>query len=489
MLSDIYFNENRSLSKKELDFKSLDRSVCSATLRNASQRHTTSSMLQGQHRLKGLNRSCVKVINTVYYTIRSDKMLKYRYLSDFLPSPDSKRLIILTGARQTGKTTLARYKYPELRYINLDAWENCELMRKISTPLWSKTVGNAVIDEAQKEPAVFEKIKYAYDEKSITFTVILGSSQILQLKKIRESLAGRVSIYELWPLLMSELHAEDNSNQVDLPLVDSLLQKKNLDQVFKKVPPALLDKEDSKTHEAEDYLLQCGGMPALLSLSEEERLKWLKDYEYTYLQRDLTDLARLNDLEPFTKFQRLSALRSAKLLNYSEIARDASISVDTARRYLEYLKISYQVVLLQPFYKNLTSSVIKTPKIYWIDIGILRMLCGQRDVVSGELYETMVVTELYKWIKTVQRNVELYFYRTRSGMEMDLLIKTEHGFIGAEIKSRKTVVHSDIKVMKEIASNLKNKWLGGLLIYQGDEIKKISEPGIWAIPSRRLFIH
>lgn len=415
-------------------------------------------------------------------------MQKYRYLSKFLPKPDRRRLVVLTGARQTGKTTLARAKYPELRYINLDAPENRELLRKIPTAAWSATVGNAILDEAQKEPVVFEKIKYAYDEKDISFSLILGSSQILLLKKIRESLAGRIAIYELWPLLMSEIHGSDYATELKPPLVNRLFNGEAFPDIFNSIPPALLDKEDSNARTAENYLLKWGGMPALLSLPDEEKWKWLRDYEYTYLERDLSDLARLDDLEPFTKFQRLSALRSGRLLNYSELARDASVSVDTARRYLEYLRISYQVMLLQPYYKNITSSVIKTPKLYWLDIGLLRQLSGQRGEYSGEIYETMVVDELFKWIKTAQVNAEMYFYRTRSGLELDLLIQTERGFIGIEIKGRQTVIQSDIRPMKEIASILEKKWRGGLVIYQGDEIKKLSEPDIWAVPSRRLFI-
>ncbi len=397
-------------------------------------------------------------------------------------------MVVLTGARQTGKTTLAKAKYPELRYINLDAPENREMLRKMSTPSWAMNVGNAVIDEAQKEPAVFEKIKYAYDEKGISFTLMLGSSQILLLKKIRESLAGRVAIFELWPLLMSELYAEDYALEAQSPLIDKLIIAKSFDDIFRNIPSMLLDREDSRSRTAEDYMLQWGGMPALLPLSDEEKWKWLRDYEYTYLERDLSDLARLDDLEPFTKFQRLSAMRSGRLLNYSELARDAAVSVDTARRYLEYLRLSYQVMLLQPYYKNIISSVVKTPKLYWVDIGLLRRLSGQRGELSGEIYETMVVDEIFKWINTAQRNVETYFYRTRSGMELDLLLITENGFIGVEIKGRKTLVSSDFRPMKEIAAALKRKWIGGLVIYQGDEIRKLSDPGIWTVPSRRLFI-
>ncbi|RMG71223.1 MAG: DUF4143 domain-containing protein, partial [Nitrospirae bacterium] len=215
--------------------------------------------------------------------------------------------------------------------------------------------------------------------------------------------------------------------------------------------------------------------------------KWLRDYGYTYLERDLSDLARLDDLTPFREFQKLTALRSARLLNYSELARDTGISVDTARRYLQYLKISYQVILLKPYYKNITSTVIKSPKLYWIDVGLLRQLSGYRDTISGEIYETMVVGEIVKWIKTTQKDVETYFYRTRSGLELDIILQRGNSIIGMEVKARKNLASGDIRAMKEIAKRIGKEWLGGIVIYRGDEIRKLAEPSIWAVPSYRLF--
>jgi len=419
----------------------------------------------------------------------SDNLIRYRYLSRFLPESSKRSLIVLTGARQTGKTTLAKSKYSELNYINLDAPENRELLRNISTPSWAATVRNAVIDEAQKEPSVFERVKYAFDMGTISFTVMLGSSQILLLKKVRESLAGRVALYELWPLLMSEFDTHAGRPDWAVPLLDYILGSRSLDDVLKSIAPALIAEKEDAAVRAEKHLLTWGGMPALLGIDdEEERWKWLKDYEYTYLERDLSDLARLDDLNPFTKFQRLSSLRSGRLINYSELARDASISTDTARRYLEYLRLSYQVILLQPYYRNLTSSVVKTPKLYWLDLGILRRLSGRREESGGEVYETFVVSEIHKWIRTAQRSVEVYFYRTRTGLELDLLIGLEGGrYLGLEVKGRRTVVPKDIKAMKAVAESLGRAWAGGIVVYRGDEIMRIAEPSIWAVPSRRLF--
>jgi predicted AAA+ superfamily ATPase len=412
---------------------------------------------------------------------------KYRFLKRFLPKEARGKIVLLTGARQTGKTTLIQEQYTKLKYINLDAPENRELVRMISSSAWARDMGEVIIDEAQKEPVVFEKIKYAFDAKQINGSVLLGSSQILLLKKIRESLAGRVSMYELWPLLLSELSQPADAEIEPNPLVDELFSDQPLDDLFSALPSVLHSGIEDRYREAEAYLSLWGGMPSLLPLAEEGRWKWLRDYEYTYLERDLSDLARLDDLQPFRKFQKLTALRAAQLLNYSEIARDAGVSVDTARRYLEYLNLSYQVILLQPYYKNLTSSVVKTPKVYWTDIGILRQLTGNRGEISGALYENMVASEMTKWIKTAQRDAELYFYRTYSGREVDLILQTNFGIIGLEIKSRGKIVNSDIRPMREIAAKLGKEWRGGLVVYAGKEIKKIGEPHIWTMPFWRLF--
>lgn len=417
----------------------------------------------------------------------SDNSLIFRFIETILPPEDSRHIVILTGARQTGKTTSARRKYPGLYYISLDSPENREALRLLSTNAWTRSVGRAVLDEAQKEPVVFEKIKYAFDSKALSFSVLLGSSQILLLKKVRESLAGRASVFEIWPLMMSEIHQGPGSVGGAPPLFDRLMSAGSFEQVLMDEPELLLDEAEDRCLIAENFLLSWGGMPALLSLSTEDRWQWLKDYEYTYLERDLGDLARLDDLLPFRTFQKMSALRSGQLLNYSEIARDVGVSTDTARRYLEYLRLSYQTVLLQPYYKNITSSTVKTPKIYWLDIGLLRNLTGMRGEPTGSVYETMVVGEIIKWIKTMRRNIEVYFYRTRSGLEVDLLLLTHQGIIGVEVKMRSSVAATDWRALKDIAGRLGGDWLGGLVVYRGAQIKKVGEPKIWAVPSRRLF--
>jgi hypothetical protein len=410
-----------------------------------------------------------------------------RMLSNLLPDTSARRIVVLTGARQTGKTTLVKKRFGDLRYLNLDAVETRAALRDTSTMSWGQSVGDAAIDEAQKEPSVFEKVKYAFDERDIAFTILTGSSQILLLKKIRESLAGRAFFYELWPLMQAELTAPPDSQSPSPPLLDSFFSTAGVGEILSGVPEALLGPNEEVSRKAEHHILQWGGMPALLELSEGDRWQWLRSYGHTFLERDLADLARLTDLMPFRKFLRLSALRSGMLLSYSELARDVSISVDTARRYLEYLRISYQAALLQPYRRSLTSSLVKSPKLFWTDVGIWRQLTGFKGETTGQIFETMVVGELVKWMRTSQRDGELYFYRTRSGMEIDLLLETPSGLLGMEIKSRPTVAKKDYRPMQLVAEALGSEWRGGLVIYTGDRIAKVGSPDIWAVPSRRLF--
>lgn len=414
---------------------------------------------------------------------------RFRFLQYQLQEkrPSAPRLLIITGARQTGKTTLAQTVFSELNYINLDAIENREAIRNMRTAVWGTAVGPAILDEAQKEPSLFDKVKYAFDAGQITTSVLLGSSQILMLQKVRETLAGRAFIYELWPLLASELVAPHDQIP-EMPLLHRLLTETGTaDQLLQDVPNVLIGGKAAETAVAIDYLLQWGGMPALLPLTDDERRKWLQSYEAAYLERDLGDLARLQDLMPFRQFQRLCALRSGQLLSYSKLARDAGVSVSTARRYVEYLRLSYQALLLLPYATNLTSTIVKSPKVYWMDPGLWRQQAQYAGPVTGQLMETMVVTEIYKWVKTQELPVNLAFYRTRSGLEVDLLLTTAQGIWGVEVKSAKRLGRADWRSLREVGAALGEKWHGGIVVYRGTTIEQL-QSNIWAIPVERLLI-
>jgi predicted AAA+ superfamily ATPase len=412
---------------------------------------------------------------------------RFRFLRQQLGPLSSPRLVLLTGARQTGKTTLSREVYPDLAYLNLDAPEQREAIRAIRADAWAATVGPAILDEAQKEPSLFDKVKFAFDAGQITRTVLLGSSQILMLQRVRETLAGRAFVYELWPLMASELVRSVDQAPTP-PLLDRLLRDPgSADEILGTLPPVRLGQEAAAAAAATEHLTEWGGMPALLPLPDNERRKWLQSYDATYLERDLGDLARLDDLLPFRRFQRLAALRSGHLLSFAELARDSGLSTTTSRRYLEYLRLSYQAFLLPPYATNLTSSVVKTPKVYWIDLGLWRHLTRYQGEVTGQIFETLVVTEIQKWVKTAELPVDLAFYRTRSGLEVDLLVTTPDGVWGIEAKSASRLGASDRRALREVGEALGKTWRGGLVVHPGTAIQRLDHQ-IWSVPVDRLLV-
>jgi len=151
--------------------------------------------------------------------------------------------------------------------------------------------------------------------------------------------------------------------------------------------------------------------------------------------------------------------------------------------YLEYLRLSYQAFSLPPYYVNLTSQVVKTPKYYWADLGLLRHLSGQFSATTGEQFETFVVGELNKWVQTSGSDLRLFYYRTRSGLETDLLLETERGLIGVEIKARARVSASDARSLRRIAEAAGKKWLGGMVVHRGTQLHPLCASNIWAVPA------
>jgi len=406
-----------------------------------------------------------------------------RFLSQRLPPPDTRRLVMITGARQTGKTTLALQSYPDLTYISLDEIEMRQRIRELPTRAWGRSLGPAILDEAQKEPSLFEKVKFAYDRGDIAFSVLLGSSQILMLKRVRETLAGRVFVFELWPLMLSEMLADGT---LKAPLFDMLLTKPgDADTILGSQPATLFGDAAFDVDQWLSYALTWGGMPSLLTLSDEDRREWLYSYALTYLERDLSDLAQLSDLTPFRQFQRLAALRSGQLLSYADLARDAGISPGTAKNYLRYLILSYQTFTLTPFFSNKTKRLVKSPKLYWVDVGLWREQTGMWGGISGALLETFVISECYKWIKTMRPGTEIAFYRTHDGAEVDMVISTDLGVWGIEIKTSLQVSRAQTRSLRSFAQQMGERWRGGLVIYQGDMLRQI-EPNLWAVPVGRL---
>ena len=412
----------------------------------------------------------------------------YRILSQHLLSYQARHLVMLTGARQTGKTTLALQAFPNLRYVNLDLIETREQLRAVHSADWVARVGPAILDEAQKEPLVFDKVKAAFDSGALDTTVLLGSAQILMLQKVRESLAGRVIVFDLWPLMANEIGWPRTAGPPPVPLLELLLsQPGNADALLGTVPNVLVGENATRAALCIDHLLTWGGMPALLPLSEGDRRMWLQAYETTYLERDLGDIARLADLMPFRQLQRIVALRSGGLLNYGDVARDADLPATTARRYTEYLRLSYQAILIPPYFSNLTSSIVKAPKVYWTDLGIWRQLTQYFGAPTGQMFETLVVTEIHKWLRSNGHSAQLYFYRTRSGREVDVVLTTHDGVWTIEIKSAKRLAPVDWRSVREVGLTLGEAWRGGLVVYGGSTVEQLEE-NVWAIPVGRFLV-
>lgn len=409
----------------------------------------------------------------------------YRYLRERLPPSDTRRLVLITGARQVGKTTLAHAVYPDVRYLNLDSAEERAALAALPARLWAAHVGPAVFDEVQKEPGLFDKLKYAYDAGAVDFSVLLGSAQILLLHRTRETLAGRVFAYELWPLTAGELAT--TSDRPARPLLARMVDSPGaIARLFEEEPPLRLDDAESAVR----HLAEWGGMPALLDLDVTDRRDWLRSYHETYLLGDLTDMACLRDLEPFSRFQRLAALRSGQLLSYADLARDAGTSAGTARNYLEYLRLSYQAFLLPPLATNPTTAAVRSPKLFWSDLGVLRQLTGNWGPVSGSLFETLVVSEAAKLVRTLSLDCSLSFYRTRSGLEVDLVVETPSGIMAFECKARSTAVASDFRGLRRLAGAYGGRFLFGGVVTLGGRLDR--PPGLrgegpfWMVPLHRL---
>lgn len=223
----------------------------------------------------------------------------------------------------------------------------------------------------------------------------------------------------------------------------------------------------------------------MFSLNEAERRDWLRSYTNTYVERDLADIARVDDWEPFRRFTRLAALRSGQLLSYADLARDAGLSPGTARNYFQYLTLSYQAFTLMPYLRNATSRLVKAPKLYWVDPGLWRQQIGMWGEPNGALLETFVVSEIWKWVKTMDRQVELGYYRTHDGLEVDLLLATPAGLWGLEIKTTRQVAPRDTRSLRRLAEMFGAEWRGGLVVCQCEQLTQLDR-NLWAVPVGRL---
>ncbi len=400
------------------------------------------------------------------------------------------RITVLTGARQTGKTTLVLHALPDLQYVSFDDPVARGAWTRLSATEWTTRFPHAALDEVQKAPSMIDTIKAAHDADPDVRYVLLGSSQILLLERVRESLAGRVSLEELWPLTLPERLTVGWDDPVRLSRLVRHLQglgarRGGGDSAIRGMP--LTDQGFAFARAAWANYLEWGGMPALADArwTDTDRWEWLVDYRRTYLERDVADLAALRDLEPFVRAQECVALRTGQLLETADLARAAHVSGPTAARFVRYLELSYQVLTLPPWFRNQEKRLQKRPKVHVVDPGILRSLTGRRGPLTGPEYESAVVAEICKQLRSQRLPWRPYHLRTHDGREVDLLLEGEHGFVAIEIKATDRVDGPDARHLVDVETLLDRPVLAKWVVSDDPDLREL-KPDVLAVPAAWL---
>jgi uncharacterized protein len=310
-----------------------------------------------------------------------------------LHSARTRPVLVLTGARQTGKTSTLRRLFPHHAFVSLDLPTEAEQAEKEPREFLQRHLPPVMIDEVQYAPGLFRYLKAAVDAdrgKNGQF-LLTGSQKFTVMKSVSESLAGRTDILELETLSLAEILAAIPQTRLDLAIVR-------------------------------------GGFPELYAHPEIDFVSFYNSYLATYLERDVRSLANVGSLRDFERFLRACALRSANLLNKADLARDVGIAPSTANHWLSVLEASGQIVLLEPWFSNRTKSIVKSPKLYLADTGVLCALLNIRSPEAlrespavGAIWETFVYAQLRARERNAGRTGSLFFWRDRT-REVDFVV-------------------------------------------------------------------
>jgi uncharacterized protein len=334
-----------------------------------------------------------------------------RSLSNIIKQEAGKMPVIsVTGPRQSGKTTLVKAIFPDYTYVNLENIENRTFAQNDPTSFLRTYNHKIIFDEIQNVPELFSYLQEIVDNSKKKGQFILtGSQNFLLHEKISQSLAGRVSIFYLLPFSFNELK--------------------------------------SSAYEYDDYMpyLLNGFYPRIYDQNLTPH-RWYEDYIQTYIERDVRQLKAVGNLTKFQQFLKLCAGRTGQLLNLSSLANDLGIDHKTVRSWISVLEASFIVFLLPPFHRNFNKRVIKTPKLYFFDTGLVCSILGIRNkeqlnvhYMKGELFETFMISELYKIFLNRGERPPLYFWRDNTGNEIDCVIESGGTISGVEIKSGITI--------------------------------------------------
>ncbi len=409
--------------------------------------------------------------------------MKYRNITaSLLEALSDSPVVLLHGARQTGKSTLAMYVAKEersARYITLDDATALAAVKTDPEGFVKGLEGDVVLDEIQRAPELFMAIKGAVDRQREPGRFLLtGSANVLLLPRLSESLAGRMEILALWPFSQGELEGRT---------------ERFVDAVFGEDLP-----ETSLTAEDEASLfhrITRGGFPeAVERRNAGRRNAWFRAYITTILQREVNEIVPIDGLTQMPRLLTLLAARSGTILNSSEISRSSGIPFTTLRRYMTLLEMTFLIRTIPAWSGNLSKRLMKAPKLILCDTGLLSHLTGLTDQriafdrhLLGPVLESFVIMELMKQATWAERFVDLFHFRTQIGQEIDIILEDAGGrMVGIEVKSASTVNGSDFKGLNVLADARKKHFHRGIVLYLGSQSVNFSS-NMHAVPLSALW--
>ncbi|MBE0492534.1 MAG: ATP-binding protein [Sulfurospirillum sp.] len=396
--------------------------------------------------------------------------MKKRTLESILKiALDTFPVVLLNGARQVGKSTLALDNFQN--YLTFDDGE-LRLYAKENPKGFLKNLDLPIcLDEIQKVPTLLEYIKMHIDSKRVNGDFLLtGSSNVLDHKESKDTLAGRLCELRLHPLSSKEKNDKPNENIIQMLL--------NRD--FK------LAKKDY-TDEVCEHILD-GGYPEILELGGLSKDLWFTSYIATYIERDARDLADIRDIDSFIKFVNVLASRSATILNKSSLSNDIGTKDITTDNYLSIISRIYQATLLKPYFVNIGKQFIKSPKVFFNDTGVLCSLLRINSkekllssTYSGQIYETYIFCELQKHLSYLQKSAQMFHYRTNDKKEIDFIIEVNNEILAIEVKQSSSVKKEDFKHIIDLQNRYDEKRCLGIVFYNGEMVVEFSDDLV-AIP-------
>ena len=397
--------------------------------------------------------------------------------------------VLLTGARQVGKSTLAQALIGDswdATYLTLDDRVVLDAALRDPDGLISGTPAPMVIDEVQKAPDLMRAVKKMIDHHRKPGQYLLtGSANIMTLSTISESLAGRIALHTLYPFGWPELLKKPKPK-----ILEDLFEISNAKELLKRLPKA--PRSDYRSQIIE-RILTGGFPPPVLMDSNQARAQWFNAYRQTYLERDLLNIRSIENLPDFNRLLTLAASRTGRLLNLSDFSRETGLPFTTLRRYMNLLEVTYQISLLHPYFAHVGKRLVKTPKIYLCDTGMASQFIGLDDWAvmekqghSGAMVETWVFSELMKLMPVTDHRLRLYFWRTSTGNEVDFLLERAGKSVAIEVKWAYRIDDSDISGLKRCAEDLKDKFRFAVILYTGTETLALT-PQIVAIPFPTFF--